>query len=639
MIEQSFSQEVVQKSKPPEVIANIPLDNIRMLYSIPIKNEWKNGYLLRNIRGILSQRIQQGRSIEVNYVVNMGSDLYDSATNRVNTKKALTDLKVASTYQEVVEETKFLKQIIAVQAKARLAKSHNAASERKKIALELRLLINQETDSLKRDILQQAADKSECIAISAVDASETDLKDFGYKGNDIGPFRTLGLDYARVRLVDKKSILMLYDCDTVPGTNQTTQEVIRLFDTNQSINYLFLKLGYQPPGFSKEFVRESPFYSLSRMTGYNLTDHKGSPQIAFRIGASDKLTEIYRYPIMGYRGNEDIDAGLRLMGFFGDMQQAALTQSDGMVMPISMTADRQGFFEGSEETRKTKIQESGFGHIKDLILPVVEEQRQMEERMRHLSTEDREKVFTQLSLSREKYHKHQQVQQRMNRGVALSLLQGIKEGIIQILPNETIQFDDNAVLERPFGRALLHFIKSNSALIVEMNQDDIALMEYYLGLRKDFPNQIASLTSFQSAMREYLGDVIDFDDINTQIDKIDDIARKWSVLSPVVGEILALGNVFDRFFMKKEFFERQQYPQKAEEYRDLEYGCHIAWTPHVPPISDLKEREEVMRTQHLSGVIPKEERDLSGRTRMEKMTDELLFRVNPALFYIRRLFK
>lgn len=58
----------------PEVIANPPLDNIKLFFSTPVFKEWTSGHLLRHVRAVLSQKLEPGQSIESNYNVNLGQE-------------------------------------------------------------------------------------------------------------------------------------------------------------------------------------------------------------------------------------------------------------------------------------------------------------------------------------------------------------------------------------------------------------------------------------------------------------------------------------------------------------------------------------------------------------------------------------
>lgn len=62
-----FPDEMISHGEPlkqpeppkPEILANPPLENTKLLMSTPVRGEWKNKNLIRHVRSLLSQHIDE----------------------------------------------------------------------------------------------------------------------------------------------------------------------------------------------------------------------------------------------------------------------------------------------------------------------------------------------------------------------------------------------------------------------------------------------------------------------------------------------------------------------------------------------------------------------------------------------------
>src|SRR5690606_26876055 len=111
------------------------------------------------------------------------------------------------------------------------------------------------------------------------------------------------------------------------------------FTQYPDLNYLFLNMTNTPAGVEQEFVADSPRASVIRTAAYGREVSHGSPQIAFRLRAYQKLKELSGWMDEGFSSHEDSDTAMRLAYHFGQIQDGLLFES-GLEIPAVMTADR-----------------------------------------------------------------------------------------------------------------------------------------------------------------------------------------------------------------------------------------------------------------------------------------------------------
>jgi hypothetical protein len=548
----------------PEVIANEKLPDLKMLYSIPVGKEWENGYLVRSLRGFLSQKPGQSGSIEVNYLVNMGnvpaehSKKDPQGNSYLDIEAINADPALAKRYQESEQSLGFLRTVIEVQKLARtgqdMAQVDDASPDKTKELVEA--YITRESDPIRKDLLRLAASSAESVAISAVDVTRSNLGELGYSASMISNIRTLGADYAQKRLANSQGnpngIFMMYDADTLPETNKYSESVIKIFEGNPELKYLFSGLSYLPPGISKSLVSDSPFFSAEHILEYNLTPNKGSPQIAFKIEALKEIQEIAGYEGEGNHPDEDINTGFRLMRAFGDLENSMLTKDSLLILPTSLTSDRDGFVDGAN--RLEALKEKSPGGIDNFIIGVYDlGYREIMREIGKISDPQKQaQINVELGQLRAAYERKQHVQVRFNRSVAKAFLDALASGDVRIQPG-LVWFNQESILKRPKGKALAHYLESNKELISEIKPEDLEVMKYYLGVRADFPSEVKSLSHFQDAMREYIGDYEDFEGM-TKINSDNEfeiVSRetndKRSFLHGFVAEALALGAITQKY--------------------------------------------------------------------------------------------
>lgn len=510
--------------KKPEVIANEKLPDLKMMYSIPVGKEWDNGYLVRSLRGFLSQKPGQGGSVEVNYLVNTGnlpaehSKKDPKGNSHLDMEAINADPALAQRYKEAEQSLGFLRTVVEIQKLARTGQDIAGAVDSPDKTKELvEAYITREPDPIRKDLLRLAASSAETVAVSAIDITHSNIGELGYSASMISNIRTLGADYAQKRMTDAQGnpngIFMMYDADTLPETNRYSESVIKIFEGNPELKYLFTGISYLPAGVSKLLVADSPAFSTDRTMEYNLTPRKGSPQIAFKIEALKEIQEIAGYETESYHHDEDINTGFRLMRAFGDIENSLVTKDSLLVLPTSLTSDRDGFVDGAgrlDNLNKTGISRS----INNIILDRFRTYRTLNLALIDKIQDPQKKaqVKAELEQLRSVYERKQQVQIRFNRGVAKAFLEALASGDVRIQPG-LVWINQESVLNKPMGKALAHYIDSNKGLISEITPEDLEVMKYYVGIREDYPDGIRSISNFQDTMREYLGDYVSYDDM------------------------------------------------------------------------------------------------------------------------------
>lgn len=616
------SKEREKEYEKLEWIANPPLEHTTLVYSVPVRGEWKNGHVLRMLQAMLAQRVAPQQACEVSLVANLG---YLSDQIADGDEAALR--KQAETHQVIA----FVKAVVEIQGLARERNGARTTKKKLEVQEQIDARIAQVHDVVARNILKQSAYRAEEISISLVDATPMVL-------NSIGRIRTLGIDALAARFEhNDQVVLSLFDGDTVPLDNRTVQEIQSLYAARPLLTYVFCSISDQAKGESKTQVSDT---NISRHIRYNSHWGSGSPQISFRLRAYEKLNKIVNFFIIG---DEDRDTAVRLGYHFNDLQDGLLFEASTIVKlqssPRVLTAARSdGFVDGRGEAREGS-RENILANIKD----VWTWQREIIAKIEGLNSPQKELAARTLRIAREKELHREKVQQRMNRTVIRSLLTAHEKGWIHEDDSGRFSIDEENARSLPGATALQHYVRANTELIrsVLASSDDLECVRYYAGITTEVPKNIHNLTPFQFALREYLGEVKDlgeapelkiFDEdsipqseperTRTIANVVDD-RENDSMLSfwhGMTAELLALAYVDRAFFQSKAFasyqYNKTQHWDKEkgrESYRERYLGENEE--------ADLVSRISEMRALHKKNVraIPVDTSTLSLMERISQM--------------------
>ncbi len=530
------TERVVDKDLP-EIFANKPLENTTLVFSVPVKGEWENGNLLRFIKAMLSQNPQKGESFEVELLFNIGNDL-------INTNKY-------SSLEEADKSIRFVRKIIDIQKEFR---DKGSVTEE---------IFQSTTDPLERDILYLTAKQATTISFVLINATAMDFKRTPYKEKynqqvSIGALRTLGVDFAKVRFSSNPNIILsLFDADTIPSNNNYVKSIQQIFSQCPELNYLFNPMNSLPPGYSMDFTSGGPNENLMKAREYNCNSKYGSSQISFRLKSYDYLNEISPRPFFGY-GYEDYDTGYRLIHCFSQ-QQPDLSY---FYRPIILTMDRLDGHTDSLERNLSSLEIdqkrlNEIFNLKDRIFSQIENE----------PPEKRQKILTAFAEARKYFKKEQQTQSRFNRAVVNCFLVAVNKGFIKYQDNY-LYLDIDNLKSLNFGTVLSYYARYNQDLIKEVmsSPDNLAITKYFLGQEKNPPE---NLSSFQSAIREYVGDVHSLDELHQQgliaakkskdcpfpnwfIYDLRDSQSKDSLMYAGIIELLAIGSIYQSFYEKKD---------------------------------------------------------------------------------------
>lgn len=553
-----FKKEVSRVN--PEIIANPPLENTVLLFSTPVYREWESGHFLRHVRAVLSQKLDPGQSIEANYNVNLGPNNHHffSSLEQDNPqpgesryKNFFEPSKVSGKkdsefdFMESEKVINFLNDIVEVQRLARKIRELQVAQvsidQIQEEEKELSKKIASIEDPLVRDLLESAASRCQEVAISGVDSTRVLNKvDTPMEGIEL--HRTVGLEYASKRLVNPDSIFFLNDADTVPGNNNFVKDVLAVYKSDPKLMYVLVGLSYQPPGTSKDLVGYSMGYVMNHMVTYNeRSESVGSPQISCTKEALERIAHISSG--VDY---EDFTTALRLRSLYSGIQEGILFKTGFINIPTQITSDRPGFVDGSEVRDPLQIEKKikiGFANAQDLVNEFIKATSR-------LPDAQRAKLNEEVLETRTRYHNEQEKLLKFNRIVVSAFLTALSTGEIRI-HGKDVDIDEQALLGKPFGKALVHYVVGNKELITSLTEDDLKLMRYYVGEEEAFPFENDLLTPFQRSLREYLGKYPPLSDVSISSLKNLYYSRspqdKTSVLQPFMAEILALGDHIEKY--------------------------------------------------------------------------------------------
>lgn len=626
----------------PEIISNPRLENTTLVYSIPFRGEWKNGQLLRTLESFLSQRTNPGESFEIELIANIGNNLKGLLTEPINDfaeQPFASDTLAFHTKPQDEKQKKtldflaetnvaaaFLKKVIEAQRlKQEQRKNPSDDTNRK-----LEEIMGSILEKTEREILQKAIDRADQVAFVLVDATKVLFQNTQYKHNEaIYSMRTLGADVAAARFEGKEeTVFSLYDADTIPQDNHTIRETQKIFESHPRLQYLFSGLTSAVAGTSEKFFASSPSESLKHTYLYNSHDYHGSPQIAFRLGAYNKLKEIAGYwDVNGMYHDEDRDTGLRLMYHFGNLQDGFLFDEGAEWFPPTvLTADRADGMCDSYGRVESLNKGKTCSNIPEDIERLFSFRDKVFSLIEKAPPEQQGKMRAYYEKARSFYTKKEQTQQRMNRVVAESLLKAVEQNLIRISDQGELDYDELEMEKFLGGKALTHYVRSNRHFIQEIIQspENLQVMAYFVRKGKELPSGITELTPVQQAIREYVGvlpttasaeqvyiaektdkDPKNPDDHGWKVTDLRTASSRESLLHPMVVETLALGATYRAFFQTVEFWK-----QRAS------YKTHVgedAWPENTDAqeidlhFGDTDERiEEIKRTNpQIQEVEPK----------------------------------
>lgn len=437
----------------------------------------------------------------------------------------------------------FLKDVVEVQRLAR--RKHEltvqGATPQQIQAAEAALTekIDSEQSPLVRDVFKLAAKRCQDVGISGIDSTKV-LRKENTPLSTIELHRTSGLEFATERLYDPDAIFFLNDADTIPGNNLFVKDVLNVYQEDPAIECVFVGLSYQPPGTSQDLAANSPDYSMTRTAGYN-GFAMGSPQISCTREALGRLEHIAR------GGDyEDYTTSRRLRMMFLDVQEGLLLKTKGIYIPTQITSDRPGFVDGAAMRDASKTNDL----INESFLKAHHEIKDLKEFADTMPDDQKLQIETETPELKEKYHREQKKLMRLNRMTVSAFLTAVSSGDIRI-HGDSVEIDEAALLSKPFGKTLTHYVTGNKELIATLSESDLKLMRYYVKEGELFPEGIHELTPFQIVLREYIGEypepsncsIESLEVLNTNRDPED----RRSIMQPFMAEMLALGNLSERY--------------------------------------------------------------------------------------------
>jgi hypothetical protein len=572
----------------PELIANEPLPNTSVAFSVPVRGEWYNGNLTRFLRSVFAQRLDDQQAFEVELILNSGRLVESLQARDQATRELMADEQgnavideqtnpdraeeLSALLAESDQALAFLKKIVEVQRLARTNESLGVSAE---VAAKLETAIEEQEDLLQRQILKLAAEKAEAISLAVVDLARKSLSDTPYNGTNLSSLRTLGADIVRTRFDSNPDLVMhMFDADTVLATNDAVKQTQALFRQHPQLQYLFAGMINSPAGTEQSFVADAPRVNVGRTVGYNSYNAHGSPQIAFRMRAYEKLKELAGWVDSGFLGDEDYDTSMRLIYHFGQLQDGLLFESSLDLQPMVMTGDR---LDGSVDSvgRKMEFEAEGVRHITKDIGRVYEFQDKIEQYILALPVEQQNEIRLDLENARQHFKQELQIQQRFNRWLMRSYAAAVEQHYLAYENGELI-CNDAEILKMRGGEALLHYIKANPRLVGE-NLADPAVVAYIRNYLDDHGEEINQHDAppFCQAIGEYIGEVKLFQELldlglltkpepEIQLLYGDYEVKTWhpedkrtgderiSFMHTMVAETLALSRVYKQYFELKE---------------------------------------------------------------------------------------
>lgn len=622
----------------PEIVANPPLENTSFIYTVPVRGEWRNGNLLRMLHAMFAQKIDENHPFELEIVMNMGRQIHDLLPQNVSHNDFETNAqgdfilqmdgkgeKAEEAMQLLLESKEaavYLKKIILGQALVQKIRNKPWDVESLK---RLKQVVDTTTDPSQKEVLQLALKRADTIALSLIDASKTIFQETKYHFPSISTFRTLGADVAMARYQDRQSevAIGLYDADSIPEGNTSVRAIQELFARKPNLKYVFTGLTYKAAGHSRDFFADSPREAVGRTVTYNNYLSHGSPQICFRLEAYKKLQEIEGWSELGFHGDEDRDTALRLVYHFGLFQEGLLLEDsieNDVFTSTTLTSNRVDGFVDSPAVQ-ADFELHGVRHITADLGQVLAFRNKVLGLIEALSPDKRSEALAYLDQARNHYEKRERVQQKMNKMTLNAFVESIERGDISSI-NEELVLNTAHVSRLNGGKALLHYVESNKEFIVSVlsSPKDFEVIKFLLGRRQGLPDGIDELSPFQSAIREYVGDIVPLDvlQLNRAIDtekktlnetgrkypyfiwKVSDLRTKDSRISLMhafIQETLALGQTYKVFFETSKLQEvlygpeghNTQYPRSWPR-NPSEQKLHLSFGKQEERVKEIAEK-------------------------------------------------
>ncbi len=611
----------------PEIIANSPLEHTGLVISIPVMGEWKNGNLLRMLKGMLSQNQRKGEAFELEFIANNGESIEDlilrdeekwnlkrDASNRI----LLENNPVENYVQEslnLLKETNqtvlFLRKVIEAQKLARLLL---VSPSNEDLQIQLNQLVESFSDPLQKDIMQLAVRRANSISIVVIDATHTIFTETDYQYVSLASLRTLGADIARVRFEESQHIIFcLYDADTVFADNNSVVALQTMYANQPKLNYAFSGMTNFPAGHSMAFVKDAPSENVLRTASYNTYAAHGSPQISFRLKAYNKLQEIAGWRSDGFLGDEDRDTSYRLIYYYGLLRDSLMRMSgDEVFSPTSLTADRldgsvdsasrrSKFAEGKSRNLSTDL--SRVFAFRELVTSLIDKQTDPEKL----------KIYADLQRARGFYRRKQEIQSMFNRTVLKTFLQAIENGYIRHAEGE-VHIDTEKIMTQRGGVALAHYLNANMYLLDEVisRKENLAVMRYYLGVTTTLTEQVP--TPFQLAIREFVGVICPLDELihDGVITGIKEQVRSYylwlvddnrtneshiSAMHSTIAEMLALAHIYKTCFETADFLASRDTSLSTSSDDESDWPINPDKQKLTMHFGELEERLKKIRIQ------------------------------------------
>lgn len=504
--------ETFHLNSAPHLYANPPLPDTALVLTTPFSGvEWQTGNITRILDAFFAQQVKD-KPIELELIGNtrgaiyLGRDDFHATEFRMDLVPEDKQEKVTAELIEMRNANSFLKKVVHIQEIGRrldISKPYQFLLKNQ-LNQEISTILQSESDSEKRALLQKSLHKSSTHAFSLVDVTETNLGNTLYDSELIDTLRTMGVDIACARHPNKNTIISLYDADTVPISNSTLSSVIESYRDGKQ--FLFTELGYRIPGNSLDILSNAP--DLNRLLYNDDLIHTGSPQISFTKKAYEEKLKAIVY--LGLYAQEDIDTAFRLAYYFEKGTDL------GQITPVHLTVMREnGYWDGLRGLERNSPDEK---QPPSRNADVFAFRKKVESALSQLPHHMVEKAQKELLQTRQEYDKESQKISRFNRQMLKTYISAMESGYITF-DGEELHVESDKIAKRFGGTLLQHYLKYNAEIVKEIMKDPnkIKTIRYILGIQEP-PVGWRPTTRFDWAIREYFGeygkreDVVELDE-------------------------------------------------------------------------------------------------------------------------------
>jgi hypothetical protein len=504
--------EIFHLNSAPRIYANPPLPDTALVVTTPFSGvEWQTGNVTRILDAFFAQQVKD-KPIELEFIGNtrgaiyLGRDNFHATEFRMDLVPEDKREKVTGELMEMRKANDFLKKVVHIQEIGRrldVSKPYQFILKNQ-LNQEISTILQSESDSEKRSLLQKSLHKSSTHAFSLVDVTETNLGNTLYDSEIIDTLRTMGVDIACARHANKHTIISLYDADTVPISNGTFSSVIESYRDGKQ--FLFTELGYRIPGDSLDILSNAP--DLNRLLYNQDLVHTGSPQISFTKNAYEEKLKAIVY--LGLYAQEDIDTAFRLAYYFEKGSDL------GQITPVHLTVMREnGYWDGLRGLEKNSPDEKQPPRRNADVFAF---RKKVETALSKLPRHIAEKAQNELLQTRQEYEKESQKISRFNRHMLKTYISAMEAGYIT-LNGEDLHVESDKIAKRFGGTLLQHYLTYNAETVkaIMSDPDKIKTIQYMLGIQKP-PAGWRPITRFDWAIREYFGeygkreDVVELDE-------------------------------------------------------------------------------------------------------------------------------